>query len=145
MGHCQVNNLQMARTLVTSQLAICFAANIAFITLELALVTLEWPHAAVVQLVSGQGATLSTAVLALVTLVWAFATVGRFRFESVRALVTFVWAFASVGSYQFESLIFEKQVKVTEYNFVCSRFRWQMSKSTNVIFTFLIVAKVLPV
>ena len=43
----------MALTLVMSKLAICFAANIAFITLELTLVTLEWPFAAVGKLVSG--------------------------------------------------------------------------------------------
>ena len=42
----------MGRTLVTSSLSIRFAANIAFITLELALVTLEWAFAAVGKLVS---------------------------------------------------------------------------------------------
>ena len=41
----------MARTLVTSWLAICFAANISVITLQLARVTLEWAFAAVGQLV----------------------------------------------------------------------------------------------
>ena len=45
--------------------------NNAFITCELALVTLIWTFATVV----------STAVLALVTLVWTFATVERSRFE----------------------------------------------------------------
>ena len=46
---------------------ICFAANIAFITLELAHVTLVWAFAAVSKLVSGKVATLHTEVLALVT------------------------------------------------------------------------------
>ena len=57
--------------------------KIIFITLGLALVTLEWAFAAVGKLVSGYGAALSTAVLALVTLEWAFATVERFLFESL--------------------------------------------------------------
>ena len=43
----------MARRLVTSWLAICFAANINFITIELALVTFEWAVAVVGKLVSG--------------------------------------------------------------------------------------------
>ena len=84
---------------------ICFAANIAFLTLELALVTFERALAAVGKFVSGYGATQSTAA---VTLVWAFATVEKYRFETVLALVTLVWAFATVGRSQFESLTFEK-------------------------------------
>ena len=48
MRHCQVKQSLDGRTLVT----ICFAANIA-ITLELALVTLQWAFAAVGKLVSG--------------------------------------------------------------------------------------------
>ena len=43
----------MARTLATSWLAICFAANIAFITLDLAHVTVEWVFAAVGKIVIG--------------------------------------------------------------------------------------------
>ena len=52
----------MARTLVTSSLALCIAIKIAFITLELALVPLELAFAAMGKFVSGYGATLSTAV-----------------------------------------------------------------------------------
>ena len=37
----------MAGTLVMSLLAICFTASIAFVTLEFALVTLEWAFALV--------------------------------------------------------------------------------------------------
>ena len=44
------------------------AANIASITLELALATFEWVFAAVDKLVFGKGAIMSTAILALVTL-----------------------------------------------------------------------------
>ena len=69
-------------------MAICFAANIAFVTPELALVTLEWTFAAVGKLVSGYGATLSTAVLALVTPEWVFATVGS---TVVLVLVTHIY------------------------------------------------------
>ena len=36
-------------------------------------------------------------------------------------------------------------VKVTEYNFGNDAIRWQISKSTNVIFTWLIFAKIRPV
>ena len=42
----------MVCTLVTNWQAICFAASITFITLELALVKLEWAIAAVGKLVS---------------------------------------------------------------------------------------------
>ena len=48
--------------------------RIAFVTLEFALVTLEWAFAVVDELVSHQGAILITAALALV---WAFATSGK--------------------------------------------------------------------
>ena len=101
--------------------------RIAFIRRELALVTLELAFADVDKLVSGMEVTLSTAVLALVTPVWAFATVGRFRFKY---------------------LTFEKQVNVTEYNFRNYAIRWQNVKifKKNVIFlTYLIFAKVRPV
>ena len=47
-GRCQMKQpLDGARTLATSLPAICFAANITVITLELALVALEWTFAAV--------------------------------------------------------------------------------------------------
>lgn len=73
----------MARMLVTSWLAICFAANIVFITSELAVVTLELAFSAVGKLVSGYGATSKTAVLALVKLRWMFAVILMSRFESL--------------------------------------------------------------
>ena len=49
--------------------------------LQHALITFEWTFAAVSKVVSGLGATLSTAVLTLVTPKWVFAAVGRARFE----------------------------------------------------------------
>ena len=99
---------QIVCTLMTSQLATLF------ITLELAIVTLEWAFAAVGKIMSGQVATLNTAVPALVTLVCAFITVGSI---AVLAVVTLVWAFATVGKSQFESLTLKKQVTVTENEF----------------------------
>ena len=68
LGQCQVNNLSMTRTLVTSELAFCFAANIVFIAREFPLVTLEWPFVAVDRLVWLGSYSEYRAVLALVTL-----------------------------------------------------------------------------
>ena len=86
---------------MTSQLAICFAANIAVITLELALVTLELAFAAVGKLVSGWGATLrvqqyshSSHLNGRSSLV----TVARSRFDSVLAHVTHIRAFDGLDS-----------------------------------------------
>ena len=62
-------SLDAERVFMTSQLANYFAANVEIIVHELALITLEWVFAAVCKLVSGQGATLGKAVLALLTLV----------------------------------------------------------------------------
>ena len=121
--------------LVTSQLAICFATNIDFISL----VTLECAFSYVGKLLSGQEAILSTAVFVLVILVWAFATVGS---TTVLVLVTLVWALATVGRSQFESFTFENQAKVTKHNFLTDAIPSQMSKSTNVFFTFSIFTKV---
>ena len=45
----------------------------------------------------------------------------------------------------FKFLTFKKYVKSAEYNFRNDAIPWQMSKSANVIFTFLIFAKVWPV
>ena len=44
-----------------------------------------------------------------------------------------------------QSLIFRGQIKVTVNNFRNNAFRWQMSKSTNIICTFFYFAKVRPV
>ena len=79
MGRCQEKSSADGAHAVMSKLAICFAANIVFLTLELAHVTPEWAFAAVDKIESGLGATLSTAVLALVALESAFTIVGRSR------------------------------------------------------------------
>ena len=55
----------MIGTLLTSYLAICFAANIALIGRELAIVALEWAFVVVGKLVSGLGAGLALVALAI--------------------------------------------------------------------------------
>ena len=71
---------------------------------------------------------------------WAFTTLGRSRFESLLVHVSPELLLATVGRSQFKSLTF-KGGKVMENNLRNNAIRWQMSKSTNVIFRFVIFAK----
>ena len=120
-------------------MAICFAANIAFITLELSLVALEWVFVVAGKLVSGLGATLSTAVRALVTLVWAFAAVGS---TAVLAIVTLVRAFARVGRPRFESLTFENRSRSRSTIFTMTPYDGRCQNLQTSFFALLIFAKV---
>ena len=73
MRHCQVKQPLDGAHACDELAGDLFCCKIAFITLELALVTFEWAYVA----------TPSTAVLALVALEWAFTAVGMSRFESL--------------------------------------------------------------